>query len=127
MRPWLRLVLALATIFVAGIVSSGAASGATVSAIIQDVATTCSDHAAPARSIHLRERRSRPSSCLSAVDPEIDDDDDDTVGHGAHHAPPASRSVPAPSEPDHTTRAERGVDTSRFAAGIGHPRGPPAV
>ncbi|MBX3231427.1 MAG: hypothetical protein KIT84_10815 [Labilithrix sp.] len=58
------------------------------------------------------------------VDLDDDDDDDDPLWHVVGHAP-AFRWAPGAPRPAAAERGALPIDTSRFVAGIGLPRGPP--
>ena len=65
---------------------------------------------------------------LKTVETDLDGDDDDDVSfHHGNLAVPAWRATSPPARTRASQRGEIQVDTSRFAAGTGLPRGPPAA
>ena len=77
---------------------------------------------------HVRDGSSHRALELKAleIDSDGDDDDDDARRDCAYVAALSLRCVPVPRRPDRDLRGELKADTSRFTAGSGLPRGPPA-
>jgi hypothetical protein len=126
-----RLALAVAALVVcAGVAApSRAAAGFVAPAAVKLVACeSAGREVMRASRLHPQDDAARRAIDLNAV--ELDDDDDDTdgddplcaVSEGALPFP----SVPLPRNPGRAVRSELPTDTSRFAAGPGLPRGPPA-
>jgi hypothetical protein len=126
----LRLLQRLAIALVTMVVCAGVPSLARTSAslLVRTVELTAPDSAdergasAPKPAHHLRDGTSRPE--LQALEPDLDDEDPpcDVLDEPAL----AFERVPAAPESDCAWRGELPSDTSRFAAGTGLPRGPPA-
>jgi hypothetical protein len=125
-RLFYRLLLAIVAVFLCSGAASPAAAATTVVAATIEVAA--SDGAAnidstPEPAHHWRDGGSRPVEPKAC---EIDlDDDDDPLCDVLHDLAPTFQCLPSPREPTRFTRGELSIDTSRFAAGLGLPRGPP--
>lgn len=117
--------LCVTVIVIAGISGLGTGSARLVAAAI-DMMAMASPSAARAGVGHCLDDDSRAVVELKALESDTDDDDDpmcgfvDVVALDLRCAPPASES-------DHTRHGEESRDPSRFAAGMGLPRGPPAI
>jgi hypothetical protein len=134
-----RLALTIATVVICALFASpGAArataidvAGASASLLAAAADVPMSGRAnaeqASKSSHHWHDRSSRPSADFKAVEVDGDDDDDeDPQCELIGGASVAFRCLPAPRRPDGALRGELQLDTSRFAAGTGLPRGPPA-
>lgn len=64
---------------------------------------------------------------LRVVESDDDDDDDDPFCDIADGSALAFRVVPSPPRPERARHRGISVDTSRYAAGTGLPRGPPSA
>ncbi|MDF2691696.1 MAG: hypothetical protein K0S65_79 [Labilithrix sp.] len=124
-----RLALAIVTIVVCAVIASPGRGSVSLLAGALDV--TAADCANAGRGVLTSEPlqycqgdHGERGTDLKAV--EFDgDDEDDPLWHVAENAALSFRRVPAPPKPNQVLRGELQIDTSRFAAGTGLPRGPP--
>ncbi len=128
---FVHLALAIATVIVcAGIALPGRASASFVAATF----VTASETESAARGLPASEPLRHWQACEDgpAVDfKAVESDCEDDGQQDRHCDVPESLAlsfgyVPGPSGPDAAWRGELGIDPSRFAAGSGLPRGPPA-
>jgi hypothetical protein len=131
LRFLLRLALAVVTVVIFAVTAShGRASVSVVVSAVHVAAAERADAASgalPDQPSHRWQDRvpRRPLSDLKAV--ELEDDDDDPLRGVSDVAAQSFCCVPDPRNPGHAfPRGELQVDTSRFAACTGLPRGPPA-
>jgi hypothetical protein len=125
-----RVVLAIVTVIVCAVIASPAGRSASLLAGAFDVAAEA-DSGNAVRGVlaseplqYWQDDHGTRGTDLKAV--EFDgDDEDDPLCHVPDNAALSFRCVPAPPKPAHALRAELQIDTSRFAAGPGLPRGPP--
>jgi len=129
LRTLMRIALAIvAVLFCAGLASTARVLGAradTVAVVVQVTVTpSIDDDASSSRSPFVRTPSSTPAEEVAAADTDLDDDDD-TLSAVSHLSSLAFRAVPSPGGRSRAIRSEGEIDTSRFAAGTGLPRGPP--
>ncbi len=134
LRFLLRVAMAIATLVVFGGIAGRTAGASLVAAAYQvaaceSVESGTSSSQASQASHHWKDRTPRrPAPDLKAVELDDDsDDDDDSARDGTELAALSFRCALDRCAPRRALRrGELQVDTSRFAAGIGLPRGPPA-
>ena len=129
LRLLLRLTIAIATVIAcAGVARPERGSASLLASTVRVVAAagaSAERSGAPSESLHRwHEGAGHPLADLEAI--EADDDDDDSLRDVLGVAALSFRCVPIPFEADRDPGGEVAVDTSRFAAGTGLPRGPPA-
>lgn len=131
LRTLMRMALAIVVVlFCAGLASTARVLGTTADtvAVVVQVSVTPSvdDDAASSTSPSVRTPSSTPAEEVAAADTDLDDDDDDdSLSAVSHLSSLAFRAVPAPGGRSRAIRSEGEIDTSRFSAGTGLPRGPP--
>ena len=129
LRFLLRLTIAIATVLAcAGIARPERGSASLLATTVHVVAAAGSSAercVAPSGSLHRwHEGAGHPLADLEAI--ELDDDEDDSLRDVLGVAALSFGCVPIPREANRDPVGELPVDTSRFAAGTGLPRGPPA-
>jgi hypothetical protein len=134
-----RLAIAIVALIVcAGIAVSGRGSARLIAAAFdaapafdaaaRDIASAERDGRGSDRLHPWQDHPARRDVDLKAVesDDDEDGDGDDALCDVTHDAARSLFCLPVPPKPDRASRGEVPIDTSRFAATPGLPRGPPA-